>query len=147
MYAALADAVLVLHLAFVVFVVAGALLVLRWPWLAWLHLPSAAWGVAIEFGGWICPLTPLENRLRELAGQTPYEGGFVAHYLMPVLYPAALTRDTQYALGAAVLAINLVLYLLIVRRRHAASTIPDARRARTKTRRREGYGGRTGESG
>lgn len=147
MYAALADLVLVVHLAFVIFVAAGALLVLRWRWLAWLHVPAAAWGVAIEFSGWICPLTPLENHLRELAGQTPYEGGFVAHYLMPVLYPAALTRETQYALGAAVLAINLALYLLVVRRCHAASTIADALRACTKTRRREGHGGGGGASG
>ena len=116
MYATLADLVLVLHMLFVVFVVAGATLVLRWPAVAWLHVPSAVWGVAIEFGGWICPLTPLENRLRELAGQTPYEGGFVAHYLMPVLYPEWLTRDTQYALGLTVLVLNVTIYAAVLRR-------------------------------
>lgn len=121
MYAALADVVLLLHLAFVIFVVAGGVLVLRCPPLAWIHVPSAVWGVAIEFGGWICPLTPLENRLRELAGQTPYEGGFVAHYLMPVLYPEALTREMQYVLGLLVLSINVVVYTLVVLRRRRAS--------------------------
>ncbi|HEV3486518.1 MAG TPA: DUF2784 domain-containing protein, partial [Vicinamibacterales bacterium] len=84
LYALAADAVLVLHFAFVLLVVVGALLVWKWPPLAWLHIPAAAWGVAIEFGGWICPLTPLENHLRRLAGDEPYGGDFVARYLLPV---------------------------------------------------------------
>ena len=116
MYALLADAVLVLHFLFVAFVVAGGLLVLRWPRIAWLHLPAAAWGVVIEFAGWICPLTPLENHLRARAGQTPYMGGFVEYYLLPVLYPEGLTRETQYALGLAVLALNVAVYGFVVRR-------------------------------
>jgi len=116
MYALLADAVLVLHFLFVAFVVAGGLLVLRWPRIAWLHLPAAAWGVVIEFAGWICPLTPLENHLRARAGQTPYMGGFVEYYLLPVLYPEGLTRETQYALGLAVLALNVAVYGFVLRR-------------------------------
>lgn len=116
MYSVLADAVLVLHLAFILFVVLGGLLVLRWPRVAWVHLPCAAWGVAIEFGGWICPLTPLENRLRILAGERAYQGDFVARYLMPVIYPDGLTREAQVALGLAVLGLNVVIYATVVRR-------------------------------
>jgi Protein of Unknown function (DUF2784) len=115
-YAIAADAVLVLHFAFVLFVALGGLLVLRWPRLAWIHLPAAAWGVAIEFGGWICPLTPLENHLRRLAGDEPYGGDFIARYLMPVLYPDGLTREAQLALGSAALLFNAALYVLVVRR-------------------------------
>jgi hypothetical protein len=115
-YAIAADAVLVLHFAFVLFVALGALLVLRWPRSAWIHLPAAAWGVAIEFGGWICPLTPLENHLRRLAGDAPYRGDFIARYLMPVLYPDGLTREAQLALGSAALLFNAALYVLVVRR-------------------------------
>ena len=118
LYALAADAVLVLHFAFVLFVALGALLVWKWPPLAWLHIPAAAWGVAIEFGGWICPLTPLENHLRRLAGDEPYGGDFVARYLLPVLYPAGLTREAQLALGSAALLFNAAIYLAIVRRRH-----------------------------
>ena len=116
MYAALADVVLVLHFAFVVFVVLGGLLALRWPGMAWLHVPAAAWGVAIEFGGWICPLTPLENGLRARAGQAPYMGDFVSRYLMPVLYPEGLTREAQYALGLATLVFNVTVYVFVLRR-------------------------------
>jgi hypothetical protein len=114
MYAVLADAVLVLHLAFVLFVVLGGLLVLRWRRTAWLHVPAAAWGVAIEFGGWICPLTPLENRLRERAGEAPYTGDFVARYLMPVIYPEGLTREVQIALGLGALLLNAGIYAFVV---------------------------------
>jgi hypothetical protein len=116
-YALMADAVLVLHLAFVVFVALGALLVWKRPRLAWVHLPAAAWGVAIEFGGWICPLTPLENRLRALAGDEPYRGDFIARYLMPVLYPEGLTREAQIAVGSAALLFNIAIYVAVVRRR------------------------------
>ena len=112
-----ADLVALLHLAFVVFVVSGGLLVLRWPRLAWLHLPAVAWGAAIELLGWICPLTPLENRLRHAAGLAGYEGGFVDHYLLPVLYPASLSRSVQIMLGLSVLVINAVLYGSILRLR------------------------------
>ncbi len=122
MYAFLADAVLVVHFAFVVFVVIGGVLVLRWPRVAWLHLPAAAWGVVIQFAGWICPLTPLENHLRALAGQTPYMGGFVDYYLMAVLYPEGLTRQSQYALGLATLLFNLAVYVYVIRRRRTVTT-------------------------
>lgn len=117
MYSALADAVLVLHLAFVVFVVLGGLLVLRRPRVAWVHLPAAVWGIAIEFGGWVCPLTPLENRLRELAGESTDRGDFIARHLLPVIYPEGLTREAQLALGLAALVGNGAIYAFVVRRR------------------------------
>ena len=105
-----ADLVLVLHLAFVLFVVAGGLLVMKWPALIWLHLPAVAWGAFIECSGWICPLTPLENELRTLAGATTYSADFVAHYLLPLLYPAELTRHTQLILGTIVIGVNVAVY-------------------------------------
>ena len=114
-----ADALVVLHLVFVAFVVVGGLLVLRWPWLAWAHVPAAVWGAWIEFAGWICPLTPLENRLREEAGEQVYATSFVEHYLLPVLYPASLTREVQWLLGGVVVAVNAVVYLVIWRRSRA----------------------------
>jgi hypothetical protein len=112
----LADAVLVLHLAFIVFVVLGGLLVLRWPKLAWVHVPVALWGALIEFTGGICPLTPLENSLRRRGGEAGYQGGFIEHYITPIIYPGELTRPIQLALGAFVVLINVVLYWLVVRR-------------------------------
>ncbi len=112
----LADLLVVLHLLFILFVVLGGLLVLRWPWLAWLHLPCAAWGAVVELTGRICPLTPLENRLRLEAGQAGYSGGFIDHYLIPVVYPPGLTPAWQVALGVGVLVINGVLYGLLIRR-------------------------------
>ncbi|CAN5143079.1 DUF2784 domain-containing protein [soil metagenome] len=118
-YTLLADAVVLLHFVFVAFVVAGGFLVLRWPRVAWGHLPAAAWGALIEFGGWICPLTPLEVRLREAGGGEGYAGGFVEQYLLPVLYPGALTRSVQVALGIAVVVVNVAVYLLVWRRRRA----------------------------
>jgi len=111
-----ADAVLVIHCAFVVFVVFGGFLLLRWPRLAWLHLPAVAWGALIEFGGWICPLTPLEVRLRQAAGQAGYSGDFVGHYIVALLYPEGLTRTMQIALGAIVVLINVLLYAMVARR-------------------------------
>ena len=114
-----ADALVVLHLAFVAFVVLGGLLVLRWRWIAWFHVPAALWGAWSEFAGWICPLTPLENRLREAAGQQGYATSFVEHYLMPVLYPATLTRELQWLLGAIVVGVNAVVYLVAWRRSKA----------------------------
>lgn len=113
----LADLVVGLHFAFVVFVVLGGLLVLRWPRVAYLHIPAAAWGALIEFAGWICPLTPLEHWLRKQAGSAPYSGGFIEHYILPVLYPAALTRDIQLLLGFLVVALNLSIYIWLFRRR------------------------------
>jgi drug/metabolite transporter superfamily protein YnfA len=119
-HALAADAVLVVHFAFVLFVVLGGLLVWKWPRLAWAHVPAAAWGVAIEFGGWICPLTPLENHLRRLAGDEPYGGDFIARYLLPVIYPEGLTRDAQLALGSAALLFNLAIYIVLFRRMERA---------------------------
>ncbi|MGE3154775.1 MAG: DUF2784 domain-containing protein [Nitrospiraceae bacterium] len=110
LYGLLADFVVFLHLAFVLFVVFGGLLVLRRPRIIWLHLPAAIWGAIMEFGGWICPLTPLEVWLRTKAGEEGYQGDFLEHYLMPVLYPSPLTRNIQLALGLAVVIVNLVVY-------------------------------------
>ena len=111
-----ADLVVVVHAAFVLFVMFGGLLALRWPAAAWIHLPAAAWGALIEFTGWICPLTPLENALRLRAGDDTYAGDFVAQYLLAALYPEGLTRGTQLALGAAVVIINAVVYAIVLRR-------------------------------
>ena len=115
-YRVLADLVLVVHAAFVAFAILGALLVLRWRWLPWLHVPAVGWGALIEFTGWICPLTPLENRLREAGGSGGYSGGFVEHHLFPLLYSSTLTRDDQLFLGASLLAINVVIYSIVVSR-------------------------------
>jgi uncharacterized membrane protein (DUF485 family) len=109
-YRLLADAVLVTHAAFVAFVMLGGLLAWRRPWLAWLHLPVVAWGAGIELTGGICPLTPLENWLRSLAGLQGYPGGFIEHYLLALLYPDGLTRNVQLALGLMVLAVNVAIY-------------------------------------
>ena len=116
MYAFLADLVVVLHFLFIVFVALGGLLALRRPRAAWWHLPVAVYGAAIEFVGWTCPLTPLENRLRAAGGGTGYEGGFVDHYILPVVYPG-LTRETALVLGGLVVAINVVIYAIVIRRR------------------------------
>ena len=116
-YRAAADLVALTHFAFVLFVVLGALLVVRWRRLAWLHLPCAIWGALIEFSGFVCPLTPLENWLRQRAGSAGYSGGFIEHYLMPVLYPAGLSRSVQIVLGLAVVLINLSIYGWILTRR------------------------------
>jgi len=125
----LADLVVVLHLSFVLFVVLGGLLALGRPRIVWLHLPALAWGVLVEWAGWICPLTPLEQWLRLQAGQTGYGGDFVGHYLLPLLYPAGLTRSTQWLLGALVLAVNGAVYALLIRRRGRLLPPPGRRRA------------------
>jgi hypothetical protein len=116
-YRILADLVVGLHALFVLFVVAGGVLALRWPWLAAVHLPAAVWGALIEFQGWICPLTPLENSLRASAGQAGYSGGFIEHYLLPAIYPSGLTRTIQLVLGLIVVGVNIVVYWLVLRRR------------------------------
>lgn len=112
----LADLVLLLHGAFVLFVVLGGFLVLRWPRLAWVHLPAALWGAAIEFGGWICPLTPLEVALRQRGGEAGFGGGFIEHYVTAALYPDGLTRPVQVVLGVAVLVVNGWVYWRVTRR-------------------------------
>ena len=116
LFRALADGVLVVHLAFVLFVALGGFLVLRWPRIAWLHVPAALWGVYIEFTGRICPLTPLENSLRVRGGEAGYSGGFIDHYITALIYPDGLTRTTQIAIGSGVLIMNVVLYALVIRR-------------------------------
>ena len=112
----LADLVVVAHFLFVLFVIFGGLLVLRWPKVAYVHLPVAVYGVLIEFVGWVCPLTPLEKRLRESAGQQGYEGGFVEHYILPALYPEGLTRGVQLVLGLVVIGVNVAVYWVIAAR-------------------------------
>ena len=113
----MADATFLLHLAFVVFVLLGGLLVVRWPRAAWAHLPAVAWGAWVEFAGSVCPLTPLENWLREQGGAAAYRSGFIEHYLLPVLYPASLTRTLQWGLGSVALLVNAVIYIAVLRRR------------------------------
>jgi hypothetical protein len=113
----LADCTVLLHLAFVLFAVFGGLLVLRWRWVAWLHVPAAIWAAAIEFCGWICPLTPLENRLRLAGGETGYDSSFVERYVLPVLYPEDLTRPIQVVLALLVLGLNAAIYGRILLKR------------------------------
>jgi hypothetical protein len=115
-YRLLADAVVLLHTAFVAFVVLGGFLAWRWRWLVWLHLPCAVWGVLIEYRGWICPLTPIENYFRSRAGLEGYRGGFIEHYILPLLYPAGLTPPKQVVLGTFALVVNLIAYGVLVRR-------------------------------
>ncbi len=116
MTSVLADSVVLLHMCFVVFVVAGGLLALRWRRMAWVHVPCAVWGAWIEFAGWICPLTPLEIWLRRRAGEAVYERGFIEHYVLPLLYPSELTRSTQLVLGIVVVVLNVALYAWVWRR-------------------------------
>ncbi len=116
LFRALADLVVVFHFAFVLFVVLGGLLALRWPRAAWIHLPVAVWGAGIEFVQGICPLTPLENRLRRLGGEAGYSGGFVEHYIIPVLYPEGLNRSIQVGLGIFVVLLNVTVYAVVWRR-------------------------------
>jgi len=112
-----ADAVLLLHLGFILFVLLGGLLALRWTWTPLVHLPAAAWGVFIELSGGVCPLTPMENRLRIAAGEAGYEGGFIEHYLLPVIYPPGLTHETQLVFAFIVVAVNAAAYGWVLRRR------------------------------
>jgi hypothetical protein len=122
----LADLVLVLHFAFIVFVLAGGLLALRWRWAPALHLPAALWGAFVEASGRMCPLTPLENSLRRAAGDAGYAGGFIEHYLLALIYPAALTPRVQLALAGIVVLINALVYAVVWRRRR------DSRRTRAR---------------
>jgi hypothetical protein len=113
MYRLVADCLVLVHLAFVVFVVAGGLLVLWRPSLRWIHLPAAVWGALIEFTGWMCPLTPWEQALRAQAGQVGYTGGFIEHYILPVLYPQGLTPAVQIALAFLVIGVNIAIYAFV----------------------------------
>ncbi|HEY5774497.1 MAG TPA: DUF2784 domain-containing protein [Xanthomonadales bacterium] len=115
-YALLANLVLILHATFILFVVFGGLFALWRRGVVWLHVPAALWGMLIEFRGWVCPLTYLENDLRAKAGGGGYTSGFIEHYLMPLVYPAALGPETQVILGLAVLLVNTVIYTLVWRK-------------------------------
>jgi len=119
----LAGAVITIHAAFVLFVVTGGFMALRWRRLVWVHVPAAVWGVLIEYGGWICPLTPLENTLRARAGVAGYSGGFIEHYVLRTLYPSGLDSHARLALGSLALVVNVAAYTLIVRR-HLRSKRP-----------------------
>jgi hypothetical protein len=115
LYRIAADAVVFLHLLFIVFVVIGGLLVVRWRWLIALHLPAVTWGAVVEFFHLYCPLTPLENSLRMQAGEQGYSGDFIEHYLIPLIYPAGLTAQTQLVLGAVVVVVNGGVYGWLLR--------------------------------
>ena len=110
LYAAVANLLLILHFLFVLFVILGGLLLFCRPWIAFIHLPAAAWGVMIEINNWICPLTPVEQRMMHAAGQEGYSGGLIDHYLMPLIYPEGLTPEFQWVLGAIVLLVNAAIY-------------------------------------
>ena len=110
LYRITADLLVLLHLLFIIFVVTGGFAVFKWPWMAWLHIPAAFWGALIEYRGWLCPLTPMENRLRQLAGEDGYAEGFIEHYILQIVYPPGMTRDVQTTLGTVVVVINLVIY-------------------------------------
>lgn len=120
LYGLAADGLVVLHLVFVLFVLGGGVLVWKNRKWAFLHLPAALWGAVVEFTGWDCPLTPLENRLRRLSGGSGYQGDFVEQYLLPLLYPEALTREMQIGLGLLVVAVNVLWYRQAFRRRRPA---------------------------
>jgi len=122
LYRVLANLVVVSHLAFILFAVLGGFLVFRWKWCAWIHVPAFLWAALIAFAGWICPLTPLENWLRERGGTAGYFSGFTEHYILPVIYPIILTRRIQIGLGLFVLGINLAIYGWIVRRTRLAAS-------------------------
>ncbi len=109
-YSLLADLLLLLHFAFIIFVVIGGLLVFKWRWFAWLHIPAATWGALLEFNSWLCPLTPWEVQLRRLSGEQGYDTGFIEHYLQPLIYPLNLDYNMQVILGGFVIAINLLVY-------------------------------------
>lgn len=116
LFRVLADLAFLAHLGFIVFVVLGGLLAFRWRRVAWLHVPAALWAVALECFALGCPLTPLEIRLRRAAGETGFSEGFVEHYVLPIVYPGAMTREVQLALGAGVCAVNGAVYVLLWRR-------------------------------
>lgn len=109
-YSILADLLVVVHLAFIIFVVLGAVLVITWRWVIYLHIPAVIWAALVEFEEWICPLTPWENQLRQAGGEAGYTGGFIEHYIIPVMYPENLTQEIQIILGVFVIVINVFLY-------------------------------------
>lgn len=117
----LADLIVLFHFAFILFVITGGFIVLRWQWVIWIHIPCVFWGILVEFTGWICPLTPWENSLRISAGSSGYSGGFIEHYILPIIYPAGLTHKLQIIFGSAVLLTNICAYLIVylkIRKKH-----------------------------
>ena len=126
-YSFLADLLVVFHFVFILFVVFGGLLVFKWSKVGYLHIPAVLWGGLIEIQGWLCPLTPIENRLRQVAGVTTYKDGFIEHYLIPVIYPTELTREDQLFLGLSVLILNGIIYIWVMirmlRKKDASKTI------------------------
>jgi hypothetical protein len=116
-YRILAEATMFVHFAYLVFVVVGGLMALRWGWILLLHAPAFVWGGVMSLMGWICPLTPLENRFRRLAGEEGYDTGFIEHYIVSILYPPGLTRTHQIALGLGLLLLNGIVYAYLARRR------------------------------
>ena len=123
----LADLVLAVHATFLLFVVLGGLLVLWKPRIAWVHIPCAMWGAWVELAGWICPLTPLEVDLRIRAGEVGYGGGFIERYVTAVLYPQGLTREIQIGLGIAVIAVNIIVYIIVIKKARTNSTLGNLR--------------------
>ncbi len=118
-YRLTADLLLVAHLLFIVLVLVGGLLVLRWPRFAWAHLPIVVWGFLVELMGWVCPLTPLEQSLRRAAGDGAYRGSFIEHYLVPLIYPEGMTHSTRMLFAAIVATFNILIYTgLYLRHRH-----------------------------
>ena len=120
-YGNLATLVVLFHFTFILFVMFGGLLALRWKWAPWLHIPCFLWGSGIEVMGGICPLTPLENRLRSAAGESQYAGTFIEHYILPVMYPTGLTREVQLVLAVGLVALNVGIYAWVIRRRRLAA--------------------------
>lgn len=114
LYQILAEITLAVHFLFIVYVILGALLVLKWQWTAFIHIPAACWGALIMFMGWICPLTPLENRFRRLAGGEGYEAGFIEYYIWPIVYPEGLSRELQIYLGIGVVVVNVIIYGIFI---------------------------------
>ena len=112
-FALAADLLIIVHLGFIGFVILGGFMLLKWRWLIFVHLPAVLWGVLLEFQGWICPLTPLEQALRRMSGQQGYTGGFIQHYILPVIYPPALDLDIQLILGVLLILINIIIYLWV----------------------------------
>lgn len=123
MYGVLATVVVLVHFAFILFVIVGGFLMLRWKWVPWVHLPAAAWGAFVELTGRVCPLTPLEQWLRRSAGSGAYTGGFIDQYLVRVIYPPGLTEGMQWALGVGVVVLNCVVYAWVVQRRRSSAAV------------------------
>ena len=119
-YRLAADGVVVIHLCFILFVFLGALTLFWRPWMIWIHVPAAVWGGLVELFGAPCPLTPMENLLRRAGNADAYSGGFIDHYIMPIVYPPGLTRETQVVLGVLILVLNFAIYFKFLTRKRAA---------------------------